>query len=97
MCFPLYHISKWLSGQAYYDIFVEIFSICNPKMICTHLVSVVIYPARLQCTGRLNMTDIQIISTCECLKYLQVNWSGLLLTDDMEHVISRLSKECVSV
>ena len=36
----------------------------------------------------LNTTDIQITSTCRCFKYLQANWSGVLLTDDIKHIIA---------
>ena len=42
-------------------------------------------------------TYIHILTTCTCLRYLQVDWSEILLTDDMNHVIHLPSKVHISV
>ena len=66
-------------------------------MIWTYFISVAIYLTRLHLMGHLNTTDIQILTMCGSLRYLQVNWLGVILRDDMEHVLTLPSKEHVSV
>ena len=45
-----------------------------------------LYLIRLYLIGHLNTADIQILVTRRCFRYLQVSWSRVTLTDDMEHV-----------
>ena len=67
------------------------------KTIWAYSVSAAVYPTRLLLTGLFNTADIQIIARYRCLKYLQVMWSGILLTHDMEHVILLASRGYISV
>ena len=66
-------------------------------MTLVHFESVVIYLCRLHLTGCLDTAGIQMISSSRCLRYLHVDWSGVLLTDDIKCVILLLVKGHVSV
>ena len=95
--FPIYPVSKWLCRKAHSDIFIETDSICNLKMIWAHFASVATYPTRLRLRGYLNITEIQIIYTCTCFKYLQGDWTGVMLLDNMKLVMNLPSKGKISV
>ena len=77
--------------------FVEAVNIFSSKTIWEYFASMAAYPTRLRLTGQLNITDIQILPICRCLKYLQINWTGIMLNDDMEHCLTLPSKGQISV
>ena len=45
----------------------------------------VIYLATLRLTNYLSKINIQNLSTSGCFIYLQVEWTGVLLTDNVAH------------
>ena len=57
----------------------------------------VIYPTRMRLTSYLKINDNQIISKYRCFKNLQVDWTEVLFTDDMEHLIKLLSEGQISI
>ena len=52
-----------------------------------------IYPTVLRLTHYLNITDVEIIFMCGCFEYLQVDWIGVMPTDDMGSVRNCLQKD----
>ena len=58
-------------------------------MIWAHFASVAVCPMRLHFTGCLNTADIQILATLGCYRYIQVELSGVLLTDDLENCATK--------
>ena len=86
VCFSLSPVSTWLCRSGLSDNSVENVNIQNYKMIWGHLASGGMYPKRLHLTECLSTTDIKVVATCECFRYLLLNWSGVLLTGDMEHI-----------
>ena len=74
-----------------------VFNLQISNTIWLHFTSMVIYPTRLRLTGFLHITDIQIIPTYRCLRYLQVDWISVLLIDDRDNVIRIPSKGQISI
>ena len=75
-------------------IFVEIVKMHSSETIWAYSASEAIYSTRLKLTGQL---DIQIFPANWCFRQLQVNWTGVIVTDDMKHVITLPSIGQVSV
>ena len=51
VCFPLFQVSKWVSGTKYSEIFIEIVNTCTSKTIRAYFTSMAIVPIRLKLTG----------------------------------------------
>ena len=80
----LYPLLRWLCITPQTNTFIEVDNLWVFKTVWAHFASVVIYPTRQRCTGFLY---IQIIPLAGCSRYLQIDWSSIMLTHDREHVI----------
>ena len=85
--FPLYPLSIWLHRTHRSDKFVEVINLWACKAIWAHFAFVAICPSRLRLTGSLDISDIQIITTYRCSRYLQVACSAATSKDNNNHVI----------
>ena len=93
VCFLYYPVSKWLCENAHCAIFVEIIKFITqklfghtgldiPKKTTLHKISEHCWHAHIY---------------CRCYIYLEFDWSGVILTDDMEHFIPLPSKGQISL
>jgi hypothetical protein len=97
VCFPLYPLNKWLRGSARSDIFIEITDISTGNTIWGHLGRTSVYPSRLRFIGHVNSSDLQIVQSCGCFKYIIINWRTNVLTDDHLTTIPLRQKAPVSI
>ena len=71
----------------------QVINLHTSKTIVGHFVLLVAYPRRLRLTGYLNISNIQIIPAFGCSRHLQVDWTGVMFSNNMEHVINSLQKD----
>ena len=91
-CFSMYPVPRWLCGTPRIDVFVEVVSLQTSKIIWAFVTSGAIYITRLRLKGCLNISDIQIIATCRCSRYLLVDWTPVL-TYNRKQIVRLPSKE----
>ena len=74
--------------------FCGIVNIWSSKTICEYFASIAIYSTTPR---QMNTADIQILPACRYFRYIQVDWEGLIVTTNMDDVITLPSRRKVLV